>query len=130
LNYHDAAISDFSVVTDKSRNTVAFTTSDVRTLADEQLGGFGQNFPETRPTWQARGKVQYQWNRHTFKGGLEWTQHEDHRNLNYTGPDLAQIRRSQAATWRSAASRPATSRRRPTGRPASSGRRPRRTSAG
>ena len=28
--------------------------------------------------------------RHAFKGGLEWTQHEDHRNLQYTGPDKAQ----------------------------------------
>ena len=29
LNYHNAAISDFAVNADKSRNTVAFTTSDV-----------------------------------------------------------------------------------------------------
>ncbi len=90
FNRHDAALSDFAVVTDKSRNTVAFQTGQVRTLADEQLGGFGQNFPETRPTVQARGSVQYQVNRHTLKGGLEWARHEDHRNLLYTGPDKAQ----------------------------------------
>lgn len=90
LNYHNAAISDFAVNAGKSRNTVAFTTSDVRTLADEQLGGFGQNFPETRPTWQARGAGQYQSHGHTIKAGMEWTRHEDHRNLQYVGPDLAQ----------------------------------------
>lgn len=90
VNYHDAALSDFAVVADRSRNTISFQTNQVRTLADEQKGGFGQNFPETRPTWQARGSATYQWNRHSFKGGLEWTQHEDHRNLTYTGPDQAQ----------------------------------------
>ncbi len=68
-----------------SRNTVSYLTSAVRTLNDEQLGGFGSDFPETRPTLQARGAEQFQWHEHRIKGGLEWTQHEDHRNLVYTG---------------------------------------------
>ncbi len=90
FSYHDAAISDFTVE-NTSRNTVAFQTGMVRTLADEQLGGFGQNFPETRPTVQFRASVQHVWrNRHTLKGGFEWARHEDHRDLQYTGPDLAQ----------------------------------------
>ncbi|MCM3880578.1 MAG: TonB-dependent receptor [Vicinamibacterales bacterium] len=89
-NQHDAAISDFAAVTDKSRNTVAFQTGQVRTLAEEQLGGFGQNFPETRPTKQAKGSASFQWKRHNFKTGLEWARHEDHRDLQYTGPDKAQ----------------------------------------
>jgi hypothetical protein len=90
LNYHDAALSDFAVDTTTSRNNVAFRTSATRTLADEQLGGYGQNFPETRPSWLAGGTAQYNYKQHTIKGGLEWTQHEDHRNLQYTGPELAQ----------------------------------------
>lgn len=89
ISFHDAALSDFAV--DRTeRNTVAFQTSDVRSLTDEQRGGFGQDFPETRPTWQARGSAQYQWRNHTFKGGMEWTQKEDHRFLTYTGDTKAQ----------------------------------------
>ena len=53
FNYHNAQISDFAKVREP-RNTIAFQTSDVRTLADEQKGGFGQDFPETRPTKAGR----------------------------------------------------------------------------
>jgi len=87
-NYHDTQISDLAIGR-SSRNTVSFLTSAVRTLNDEQLGGFGSDAPETRPTMQARGAVQYQWREHRLKGGIEWAQHEDHRDLVYTG-DRAQ----------------------------------------
>lgn len=91
VNYHDGEISDRTVDRNNPANTVVFQRTDSRTLADEQLGGFGQDFPETRPTWQARGSAQYQWDRHRFKGGLEWAKHEDHRNRIYlpaTNPAL------------------------------------------
>ena len=36
-------------------------------------GGFGQDIIDQRDTKGVRGSVQYTWNRHTFKGGLEWS---------------------------------------------------------
>jgi hypothetical protein len=89
FNTHDAAISDYAAVTD-TRNTVSFQKTDVRTLAQEQLGGFGQNLPETRPTTAFRISAQKQIAGHKVKGGFEWVRHQDHRNLIYTGPDAAQ----------------------------------------
>jgi hypothetical protein len=82
-NWHDAEITDLSIDRTHPRNTVSFQRTDVRTLADEQLGGYGNDLPETRPTVQARGSVQYQLNRQRLKAGLEWAQHEDHRNNIY-----------------------------------------------
>jgi hypothetical protein len=89
FNMHDAQISDYAA-NDTSKNTVNFQTSDVRTLADEQLGGFGQNAPETRPTTQFRIGAQRQISMHKLKAGFEWAKHEDRRNTIYTGPDKAQ----------------------------------------
>lgn len=89
FNKHDAQISDYAAL-DSSRNTVSYQTGDVRTLADEQLGGFGQNAPETRPGTQFRIGVQRQVSVHKLKGGFEWAKHEDRRNTIFTGPDKAQ----------------------------------------
>ena len=81
-NKHDAEITDLSV--DRTaRNTLAFQRTTVRTLAQEQLGGFGQDFPETRPTQQFRIAAQYQIGEHRLKGGYEWAQHKDIRDLLY-----------------------------------------------
>ncbi|MFN7915826.1 MAG: TonB-dependent receptor [Vicinamibacterales bacterium] len=81
-NKHDAEITDLAV--DRTnRNTLAFQRSTVRTLAQEQLGGFGQDFPETRPTQQFRIAAQYQVRDHRIKGGYEWAQHKDIRDLLY-----------------------------------------------
>jgi hypothetical protein len=88
INYHDAEITDLSSDRTNPRNTVVFQRTAVRTLADEQLGGFGQDFPETRPTWGTKGAAQYQLGMHRFKGGLEWAQHEDHRNLQFVPSSL------------------------------------------
>ena len=83
VNWHDAEITDLSIDRTHPRNTIVFQRTDTRTLADEQLGGYGNDLPETRPTTQARGSAQYQMNRHRLKAGLEWAQHEDHRNSLY-----------------------------------------------
>lgn len=82
VNKHDAEITDLSVVR-TARNTVAYQRSTTRTLADEQLGGFGQDFPETRPTLQAKGSVNWVWHGNKIKGGYEWAQHKDIRDLLY-----------------------------------------------
>ncbi|MGE3958295.1 MAG: carboxypeptidase regulatory-like domain-containing protein [Vicinamibacterales bacterium] len=79
---HDAEITDLSV--DRTaRNTIAYQRTTTRTLADEQLGGFGQDFPETRPTRQFRIAAQYQIGAHRLKGGYEWAQRKDIRDLLY-----------------------------------------------
>ena len=82
FNKHDAEITDIAAVR-TARNTVAFQRTDVRTLADEQLGGYGQDFPETRPTIQGKASMQYQWREHRFKAGFEWAEHKDIQNLLY-----------------------------------------------
>jgi len=81
FNSHDGEITDQAVNRLKPRNTIAYQRTDVRTLADELRGGHGQDLPEFRPTTQARGSAQYQWGDHRFKGGFEWAQHEDNRDL-------------------------------------------------
>lgn len=82
FNKHDAEITDLSV--DRTaRNTIAYQRTTTRTLADEQLGGFGQDFPETRPTLQAKASMNYVWNGHRLKAGYEWAQHKDIRDLLY-----------------------------------------------
>jgi len=82
VNKHDAEITDLAAVR-TARNTIAYQAQTARTLADEQLGGFGQDFPETRPTLQARLAAQYIWHGNRIKGGYEWAQHKDIRNLLY-----------------------------------------------
>lgn len=82
VNKHDAEITDISV-NRTARNTIAYQRQTTRTLADEQLGGFGQDFPETRPTLQAKGSAQYVWKNNRFKAGYEWAQHKDVRDLLY-----------------------------------------------
>lgn len=82
VNKHDAEITDLAAVR-TPRNTIAYQRTTTRTLADEQLGGFGQDFPETRPTMQARAAAQYIWHGNRLKAGYEWAQHKDIRDLLY-----------------------------------------------
>jgi hypothetical protein len=82
VNKHDAEISDRAVVR-TPLNTVAYQAGSARTLADEQLGGFGQDFPETRPTLQAKGSAMWVIKGNRFKAGYEWAQHKDIRDLLY-----------------------------------------------
>lgn len=81
-NKHDAEITDLSKLK-TNRNTVAYQRATTRTLADEQLGGFGQDFPETRPTQQFKISAQYAFGEHRLKGGYEFAQHKDIRDLLY-----------------------------------------------
>jgi len=89
VNKHDAQISDYAADS-SSRNTVSYLSTDSRTLALEQLGGFGQNAPETRPTSQFRISAARAFSGHKIKGGFEWVKHEDRRSTVFTGPDKAQ----------------------------------------
>lgn len=81
-NNHKAEISDVSTQR-TARNTVAFQRTDSRTLADEQLGGFGQDFPEFRPTEAVSASASWQNAMHRVKGGFDFSRQQDDRNLLY-----------------------------------------------
>jgi Carboxypeptidase regulatory-like domain len=78
-NLHNGEVSDFSAIR-QAANTVIYRTTDVRTLADEQLGGFGQDLVDERDTHGVRGSVTWTGRRHTVKGGLEWSRNTNFRN--------------------------------------------------
>ena len=61
-------------------NTVIYRATDVRTLADEQRGGFGQDLIDLRDTKGARATALWTWGRHALKGGVEWSRNENFRN--------------------------------------------------
>ena len=44
----------------------------MRTLADEQQGGFGSDIIDQRDTELFRGALQWNMGRHTFKAGAEF----------------------------------------------------------
>jgi Carboxypeptidase regulatory-like domain len=79
---HNGDVTDLSAIREQS-NTVVYRSTDSRLLTDEQRGGFGQDLINQRDTEGVRGSIQYNWGRHTFKGGLEWSQNENFRNTTY-----------------------------------------------
>ncbi len=84
---HNGEVSDFSVIRDAS-NDILFTRTDVRTIFDEQLGGFGRDLIDQRDTRAVRGTVQHNWRQHTFKGGVEWSQYDNFRDTLYVAGSL------------------------------------------
>ena len=87
FNEHRSELTDTSVIREPS-NTAIFRGSDPRTLQQEQLGGWGRDLPENRDSRQFRASATYNWDRHTFKGGLEWDKHENYRNTEYIGGSI------------------------------------------
>src|SRR3954452_22797567 len=79
FSVHNGEVSDFSAVRAPA-NTVIFRAADTRTLADEQLGGFGQDLIDERDTKGARGTALWTVGRHAIKGGLEWSRNSNFRN--------------------------------------------------
>jgi hypothetical protein len=78
-NKHNGELSDFSVIRQGS-NAIIFRRTDVRTLADEQKGGFGSDLVDQRDTETYRGALQLNHGRHTLKFGAEYLQNESFRN--------------------------------------------------
>ncbi len=82
---HRGEVSDFSTIREE-QNTVIFRASDQRTLADEQLGGFGSDILDERGTELWRGAMQWNMGRHTLKGGVEYLKNTDSLNALTVGP--------------------------------------------
>ena len=83
-NLHNGEVSDFSAIRESS-NTVIFRAADTRTLADEQLGGFGQDRVDERDTHGLRASATWTGSSHTVKGGLEWSRNTNFRNTTTIG---------------------------------------------
>jgi hypothetical protein len=81
-NKHNGELSQFSAIR-QSRNDIIFQRDDIRTLTDEQLGGFGQDLINERDTMGVRGSLSYTTGRHTFKGGVDWSKNENFRDTLY-----------------------------------------------
>jgi hypothetical protein len=82
LNKHNGEVSDFSVIR-QAANEIVFQRSDVRTLEDEQLGGYGRDLVDQRDNWGARANLSYTFARHQVKGGFDWARHENFRDTLY-----------------------------------------------
>jgi hypothetical protein len=82
---HNGELSRFSSI-NESANDVIFEANQVRTLADEQLGGFGENIIDERDTefWKASSEwfVNSGWGQHTIKAGVVFEEHINFRDRN------------------------------------------------
>ena len=78
-NKHNGEVSDFSVIRESS-NTILFRRTDTRTLADEQLGGFGSDTIDQRDTSLFHGALQWNKGRHTIKLGGDFLDNANFRN--------------------------------------------------
>ena len=83
---HNGELSQLSAIREGT-NDVIFQRTDTRTLADEQLGGWGQDQINQRDTQSVRGSLSYTWRNHTFKGGAEYSENANFRDTLYIGSD-------------------------------------------
>lgn len=79
FTYHNGEVSDFAVIREES-NTIIFRQSDARTLSDEQKGGWGSDLVDQRDTELYRASLQWNIERHTLKGGVEYQKNKNLRN--------------------------------------------------
>ena len=81
---HNGELSDFAAVPGPN-NSIVFRDTDVRTLADEQLGGFGLDDLDRRGTEGYKGTVVAQLGRHAIHGGLELMRNTNLRDTVFDG---------------------------------------------
>ena len=81
---HNGEVSDFAVVSGP-RNGIVFRNTDVRTLADEQLGGFGVDEVDQRDTEGVKATALVQVGRHALHGGVEFTRNTNFRDTVFDG---------------------------------------------
>jgi hypothetical protein len=68
---HNGEVSDFTVIPG-ALNDISFRGSDVRTLEDEQKGGWGQEIIDQRDGQQVVLSANWAIEQHDIKGGFEW----------------------------------------------------------
>lgn len=83
-NVHNGEVSQFSSIREPN-NAVLFRSTDSRTLADEQLGGFGQDLVNERDVNLFTASMQWNVGRHTIKGGGEFQKNRNFRNTLFLG---------------------------------------------
>ena len=81
---HNGEVSDFAAVPGP-RNSIVFRNTDVRTLEDEQLGGFGLDDLDQRDTEGYKATALVQAGRHAIHGGIELTRNTNYRNTVFDG---------------------------------------------
>ena len=81
---HNGEVSDFAVVPGP-RNSIVFRDTDIRTLEDEQRGGFGLNDLDQRDTESYKGTAVVQVGQHAIHGGLEFMRNTNLRDTAYDG---------------------------------------------
>jgi len=86
--WHDGEVSDLATIRLAS-NTIKYKSTDVRTLTDEQRGGFGTDVEDIRSTRGLSGTLQHLWKQHTFKGGVEFMRYGRFLNSTTVGQDAA-----------------------------------------
>lgn len=83
-NVHNGQVSQFSAIRE-TQNTILYRSSDQRTLADEQLGGFGQDLINERDVKLATASLQWNLGRHLVEAGGEMQWNENFRNTTFLG---------------------------------------------
>ena len=81
---HNGEVSDYAAVPGP-RNTIVFRDTDVRTLEDEQLGGFGLDDLDQRDTDGYKGTAVVQAGRHAVHGGIELMRNTNLRDTVFDG---------------------------------------------
>ena len=72
-------MSDFAVLPG-ARNNIVFRDSDIRTLEQEQLGGYGLDALDQRDTEGYKSTVNMQVDRHSITGGIEFMRNTNFRD--------------------------------------------------
>lgn len=81
---HNGEVTDLSAIRE-SRIDVLYQGTDVRTLNDEQRGGFGRDLVDQRDNTGARATLQRLFGPHAVKVGFTWEQHKNFRDTLYVG---------------------------------------------
>ncbi|MDP1570450.1 MAG: carboxypeptidase regulatory-like domain-containing protein [Vicinamibacterales bacterium] len=86
-NKHNGELSQKAAIREPF-NDIVFQRTDARTLADEQLGGFGQDLINERDTQGIRASLSQTVGRHTLKAGVDWSKNTNFRDTLYVGDAL------------------------------------------
>ena len=81
---HNGEVSDYAALAGP-RNSIVFRDTDVRTLEDEQLGGFGLDDLDQRDTEGYKGTAVVQAGRHAIHGGVELMRNANLRDTVFDG---------------------------------------------